>query len=173
MENHFNDLGRLAWLWMNSKLHGAWSTRLMMRNLIPPINTRQYMIIEDGGVPRAYVSWAFFSKEAELRYIAHPENIQLEDWNSGDRLWLIDFISPFSRKNTLLLKQQLCDRFPTKYAHALRVRPGNTEKGRILTFFGKDAPSDGRQQAETQILEHFATREPAFAENDNLSNESE
>lgn len=155
---NFSLLGQIAWLWMNSNLHGDWSTRLMTRNVIPPINLGQYKIIYGKeGFPVAYASWAFFSKKTEFRYIVKPSQIQLQDWNSGDRMWFIDYISPFSVRHTLHLKSLLRVEFPDRFARALRVTPkGRT--GKILTYFGKNVPKGWRATADAQILSYFAER---------------
>jgi cytolysin-activating lysine-acyltransferase len=89
--DNFYDLGRIAWLWMQSSLHQKWSTRLMMRNVIPPVSSEQFKLISEGELPVAYASWAFFSAEAEKRYIINPQLIDINDWNSGDRMWFIDY----------------------------------------------------------------------------------
>lgn len=156
---NFSHLGQIAWLWMNSNLHGDWSAQLMTRNVIPPISLGQYKIIQDKkGVPVAYASWAFFSEEAEFRYIAKPSQIQLQDWNSGDRMWFIDYVSPFSVRHTLHLKSLLRDQFPDRFARALRVTPkGRT--GKVLTYFGENVPESWRATADAQILSHFAERD--------------
>lgn len=160
ISENFSDLGRIAWLWMNSNLHDAWSTRLMMQNVIPPITLGQYRIISDGAFPVAYASWAFFSPEAEQRYIVSPSQIDIKDWSSGDRMWFIDYISPFSPKHTLRLKSELRDLFSNRYARALRVRPDGVE-GRVLTYSGEDAPDGWRDRADAEILSHFAERRSA------------
>ena len=157
-DDNFYDLGRIAWLWMNSNLHGNWSTRLMMRNVIPPVSSGQYRVIMEGGFPVAYASWAFFSAEAEKRYILNPSLIDIHDWNSGDRMWFIDYISPFSTKHTLRLKSELREIFPKRYARALRVSV-DSEEGRVLTYFGTEAPDGWRKQADAEILSHFAERQ--------------
>lgn len=151
-------MGKLSWLWMNSKLHADWSTRLMMRNLIPPVSLGQFEILEKDGLPVAYVSWAFLSPEAELRYINSPSQIKLEDWTSGDRMWFIDYVSPFSVRHTVELKSILRDRFDHRFARSLRVTPGS-EKARVVTYFGKEVEEGWRKTADTQILSHFATKE--------------
>ena len=54
----------------------------MSRNTIPLISLGQYEILHgDDGIPVAYASWAYFSEDAELRYIRDPSLIRLEDWN--------------------------------------------------------------------------------------------
>lgn len=151
----FDRLGKLAWLWMNSPLHASWATRIMMRNLIPPISIGQYKMLEKGDFPVAYASWAFFSEDAERRYILHPSRIELEDWTSGDRMWLIDFISPFSTRYTIKLKNGLRESFPDRYARALRVHPGGTV-ARVSTYTGGHVSEGWRARADAQVLSQFA-----------------
>lgn len=151
---NFYNLGQIAWLWMNSDLHNAWSTRLLMRNVIPPITLGQYELITENGFPVAYASWAFFSADSELRYLLKPSQITLNDWNSGDRLWFIDYISPFSVHHTMRLKNILRSKFSDQFARALRVKAGSNA-GRVPTYFGKNAPEDWRKNADFQILSHF------------------
>ncbi len=151
---NFTNLGYIAWLWMNSKLHQKWSSRMMLRNVIPPISLAQFKIISDGVHPLGYASWAFFSADAELRYIANPSDIEIGDWNSGSRLWFIDFISPFSPKHTLRLKSELREMFHGRYARALRVHT-DLKEGRVLNYIGYQAPSGWREQADQEMLSHF------------------
>lgn len=153
----FSELGRISWLWMNSSLHATWSTQAMMRNTIPPVSNGQYKIVMEGEFPVAYASWAFFSADAERRYILKSSQIQLEDWCSGERMWFIDYISPFSLRHTLKLKSLLRNSFPDTYARALRVQPGN-DTGRVLTYFGREAPEGWRQRADIEILSHFTEK---------------
>ena len=156
--DNFVQLGQISWLWMNSKLHEDWSTRLMSRNTIPPISLGQYEILHgNDGIPVAYASWAYFSEDAELRYIRDPSLIRLEDWNSGDRLWFVDYVSPFSVKHTLALKSVLRERFSDRFARGLRVTPGG-KTGRVLTYFGENVPEGWRTTADEQILSHFSDK---------------
>ena len=160
VSTNFTDLGHIAWLWMNSRLHGGWSTRLMTRNVIPPISLGQYRIVFDGDFPVAYASWAFFSPQAELRYIANANQIDIKDWSSGDRMWFIDYISPFSTRYTRRLKSELRAMFSGRYARALRVQP-EVDKGVVVTFHGAEMPDGWRVKADTEVLSHFAKRDVA------------
>ena len=128
--------GEVAWLWSNSELHLNWSIRTQATLIIPPIKLNQFiMLYDENKNPIAYSSWAFFDETAEANYILHPGQIQPNSWNNGDRLWFIDFVSPFSKLYTLKLRRQLSSLFPTSVGAALRVRPQN-EVGKIITFNG-------------------------------------
>lgn len=154
-------LGAMVWLLMHSTLHKGVTTRVLMRNTIPPIALKQYVIIYDDGYPVAYVSWAFFSAESERKYIHEPSMLDPKDWNSGERLWFIDFISPFSYRHTVALKSWLKKNFPGRYARALRVKPDDSV-GKIHTYAGSDLPDDWKDGADQEILAGFIkiTSEP-------------
>ena len=155
-KDKFTDLGAISWLWMSSNLHKSWNIQLMMRNTLPALKLKQYHIIFRGEKPVAYCSWAFFSKEAERRYILDPNAIRSSDWDSGDRMWFIDYISPFSTRETLRLKSELREQFHDRYARSLRVKPGE-KKAKILTFFGEDVPKGWHNEANAQMVDQFSS----------------
>ena len=45
--------------------------------------------------PLGFITWAFFSAEAEQAYLTGSRKLQAEDWNSGDIPYVIDFVGPF------------------------------------------------------------------------------
>lgn len=72
--------------------------------VFPPIMLGQYKLHTDskvGGLPTAYASWAFLSKEAESIY-RDTHKLRPGDWRSGDCPWLVDFIIPFGGASPLL-----------------------------------------------------------------------
>lgn len=75
-----------------------WHARMSVANLRsafePPIELNQYRIFRFDGVPRGLLTWAWLSAEAEQKYVA-GEVLAPQDWQSGDRLWLIDIIAPY------------------------------------------------------------------------------
>lgn len=149
------DLGKISWLWMNSRLHAPWSTQAMMRNVIPPISHGQCRILVENEFPVAYASWAYLSEEAERRYILQPSQIRLEDWTSGNRLWFIDYVSPFSLRHSFHLNRLLRQDFSDRYARAFRVQSGK-ENGRIMTYRGVNAPENWRALADCEVMAHFS-----------------
>ena len=59
------------------------------QHILPSFQLKQYKIHKDGENVIAFTNWAFLSKEVENRYVKTAE-LNLEDWNSGDKLWHID-----------------------------------------------------------------------------------
>lgn len=147
----FAILGKLAWLWMNSPLHRDWTVDLLSRFALPPIELGQYLLLERGGMPVAYCSWAHLSSRAEAAYMLDAGNIPLADWNGGDHLWFVDWVAPFGKADSWDMKKRLEEKFPTSVARALRVKRGS-RSGRVMEFRGRHI----EPQAARQILaRHF------------------
>ncbi len=138
---HFNDVGKLCWLWMNSPLQRRWDLDAAARFLLPPVELRQFHLIECDGMPVAYCSWAWLSAQAEFSYMVEPAVIKLEDWKGGDRLWFVDWVAPFSARDSWDLRSAMKERFSKEVARAIRVR-GDGEKARVMEFRGAALDSE-------------------------------
>ena len=151
----YETYGKIAWLWSNSNLHKTWTIGLQSRLIIPPLMLGQYIIVNDNNNnPMAYCSWAMFDLEAEIKYILHPNSIRPNDWRSGQRMWMIDFISPFSKDYTLRIKNRLVAKYPNGYLRALRVKQ-NSKTCRMLTFAGKNLSLAEANLIKTQHLQEL------------------
>ena len=123
-------------MWANSQLHREWSIKAQARLIIPAIAFKQFhLILDSNNLPVAYCSWAWLSDEKENEFIRRCGFIDPKSWNSGENLWIIDYISPFSLGYTQQLNQALARMFPDKIARALRVKTGDTT-GKIVSFRG-------------------------------------
>lgn len=151
----FDDYGRLAWLWSNSTLHRDWTTNFQARFLIPPIYLNQYILCcDDNKMPVAYCSWAWMSRASEIKYLLDPSYLEPSSWNDGDRLWIIDFVSPFDLTNTKHLYQQVIHHFPNEHAHALRVKD-DKEIAHVMSFTGANLDLDNRKAIKLRKFKEF------------------
>lgn len=127
--------GAAAWLWMHAETRRETPLKWLSTLLLPPIAHRQFLIASEGNRPVFYLSWAHFSAAAEQRYVNGPHAaMTADDWISGDRMWLVDWIAPFGHTRTMqrLLKTQL---FASMWMRSLYHH--GTERGlRIKTFRG-------------------------------------
>lgn len=101
--------GAAVWLWMQSDAHRDIPLHILNSLLLPAIGYRQFILGSVDGQPVFYLSWAMFDADAEHRYLhSHPSTLPESDWDSGDRMWVIDWIAPFghSLQISRLLKQQ-------------------------------------------------------------------
>lgn len=94
--------GMAAWLWMHADKHNERPLYTLDRMLMPAIELGQYVIVietnhETGAVrPVGYLSWANLAPQVEAQYVANPIlGLSRDGWNSGERMWLIDFVAPF------------------------------------------------------------------------------
>lgn len=156
-QSEFSVLGKLAWLWMSSRLHRGWSNELLCQFLLPPIAKGQYHLIERDGLPVAYCSWALLSEASELEYMADPARLKLENWNDGDRLWFVDWVAPFSSRDTWELKRLIGQKFPDQVARAIRVKP-SSERARIMEFHGKKINPTDAGRLLNEYYEQFLAR---------------
>lgn len=131
----FLTFGKISWLWSNSDLHRDWTVNQKAGFVLPAIAAGQYSIVESDGYPVAYCSWAWLDQATEEQYIINPNVLDPDSWNCGDRLWFIDWISPFSAKYTWALRSALAQKFPNEVARALRVKKGGNT-GKVISFSG-------------------------------------
>ncbi len=139
---HFEPLGKIAWLWMNSPLHERWPVDLQRHFILPPVVLGQYELLERNGMPVAYASWAWVSREVELAYIGDPSHLPLDAWHGGDRLWFIDWVAPFGKRDSMALRSRLALRFHDQVARAIRVKT-DRKTARVMEFVGPDCRPDG------------------------------
>jgi cytolysin-activating lysine-acyltransferase len=92
--------GSAVWLWMHGANHSNMPLAALNQALLPVIQLQQYVLVLDNSQqaakPVGYLSWANLSAEAEQRYLRGPNlGLRPDDWNSGDRMWLVDVFAPF------------------------------------------------------------------------------
>ena len=87
-------VGQVGWLMMSSPAHRHLFLGDLEWLVLPPILLRQMRLWRRDGRPVAYASWAEVSEEVEKRILAGVVRLAPPDWNSGDRLWLIDVVAP-------------------------------------------------------------------------------
>jgi cytolysin-activating lysine-acyltransferase len=88
-------IGKIVWLMGQSKVHQAHDISDLHRVVLPPVALQQYRIWEADDYPVGYMSYALFNEEAETAFIHNLRFMEPEDWRSGEKLWLVDFIAPF------------------------------------------------------------------------------
>ncbi len=128
-------LGGAVWLWLHSPSHRNFPLHALNALLMPAIKHRQFVLASEAGRPVFYLSWANLSADAERRYLRqHPVNMPEEDWSSGERMWILDFVAPFGHTQamTRLLQRRL---FASRVMRTLYHR--GEERGlRVKTFQG-------------------------------------
>lgn len=133
--NEAEVLGSVVWLWMHSASHRNFPLHTLPVLLLPAIKNRKFVLASESGRPVFYLAWANLSEEAEKRYLANSPLLMPEaDWNSGERMWVLDWVAPFGHTATAngLLRRQL---FANRFGRMLYHR-GNERGLQVRTFRG-------------------------------------
>jgi len=128
-------LGAAVWLWMHSLQHRDLPLHALPAVLLPIIKHQHYMLVSRGTQPLFFLSWMWLNVEAERRYLTQPAIlVQEDDWSSGDRLWLRDWVAPFGEVRAMrrLVGGAL---FPELCFRALYHRGAETGQ-RVMNFKG-------------------------------------
>lgn len=95
---HLN-LGYITGLFAYSKYHSKLNISQLMASVIPALNHDQFKIFFRGFRPIAFVSWAMLSDEVANKYKKGDYFLTIEEWKSGNQVWLGEIITPYSEKD--------------------------------------------------------------------------
>jgi len=124
-------LGALSILSMKSQSHRYVFTGDYEWLFLPPIALKQFVLFRNNkNEPIAFVSWASVSAEVEKRISSGITKLQPKDWNSGDKIYIMDIVSPFASQKEILIElnqNQLKDKevrvlSPKKDGNGLEIR---------------------------------------------------
>jgi cytolysin-activating lysine-acyltransferase len=124
-------LGQIVWLLSQSPLHRELRLKDLEWSIMPAVMKEQFRIFRFGPLPEAsgvdpaslptgldktaieqlplgVAIWARLSAQAEAK-LERGDRLDLADWTSGDRTWLIELISPFANAENKLMEVMLAD----------------------------------------------------------------
>ena len=142
--NEAEALGAITWLWLKTD-YKHFSVAEMSAMVLPVLKNGQFALFCRDGQPLAYITWAWFSPEAESRYLQSEQGLlSNHDWCCGNRLWFINWFTPFG--DSKVIRKLAADYlFPDQCGRALYHR--GTERGlRIMEFKGSRVKLENKQQ---------------------------
>lgn len=93
-------LGEMTWILTQSPLHKAMQIGDIEWLCMPALINQQFYLFRDGDQPIGLALWAKCNAAAVKKLeggMIEPENrLTLEEWSSGDQIWLVDLIAPFA-----------------------------------------------------------------------------
>lgn len=93
-------LGEMTWLLTQSPIHRGLAIGDLEWLVMPALIHQQFYVFRDGEKPVGLALWAKCRPEAEAkleRGMIEPENrLSVDEWASGDTIWLVDLIAPFA-----------------------------------------------------------------------------
>lgn len=158
-------LGQVTWLFSQSPVHKQLKIGDLEWSVMPAIINEQFRVFRFGplpglddvdpgsflpGVDRAGLEqmplgvafWGWLSEAAEQK-VEQGVRLELADWKSGDRLWLLELITPFATPENKLAEVMLADLiagpFAGKRFSLHRTDPATGRKDKI-TVGGQPDP---------------------------------
>jgi cytolysin-activating lysine-acyltransferase len=125
-------LGQIVWLLSQSPQHRELRIKDLEWSFMPAVLVEQFRIFRFGPlpglegvdlralapaglskdaleqVPLGVAIWAKLSEAAEAK-LERGERLSMEDWKSGDRVWLVELIAPFANAQNKLAEAMLLD----------------------------------------------------------------
>lgn len=115
-------LGPVTWLMMQQAASRHTLISELEWRVLPPLMLDQAKLYLKDEAPVAFVSWARLSDAAAQRYKTAPHQLTMNDWASGDQVWLVDVLTPFGGAQDVLkdLREKL---FAGRVVHQLIPLP--------------------------------------------------
>ena len=138
----------LIWFLSENCKNSTISDRAM--SVLPVIKSRQFALFSRDAQPIAYISWANLDEKSEAEYIdSEPWVYSQQNWNCGDRMWLINWFAPLGQSALIkrLIEKNL---FPEQCFRAL-YHKGAVRGLKVMTFHGK---SVSKTAAKDWINQH-------------------
>ncbi|WP_442866740.1 toxin-activating lysine-acyltransferase [Aurantiacibacter sp. MUD61] len=80
---------------------------------MPALLKEQLWIFRDGDQPVGAAFWAYCNEEARAKLeqgvFAKDQVFTMEDWQSGDEIWLVDLVAPFATPENNHVKIMIAD----------------------------------------------------------------
>ncbi len=142
-------LGEILWLYSHSPIHRRLKLYEVEQFVFPAIKHQRYRIYKRNGIPIGYVGIARMAKEIEDAWLGGKYTLQPDDWVSGDRLWILQFVVPFG--DTLAVRKKLWREPELLYKPIWAMRPNKNGPGVHVAQFGKYRFRDRKPKSEPLV----------------------
>lgn len=119
----YRDLGAMMYLCALSPFNRQRALPQALAQVETPLRLGQYKIFRSGGYPRAFVTWAGLTRDAEYRFAVDHHPLRPEDWNAGDSTLVVDLVTPFGHV-AQVLQQLAANPQQTRVRALWHNRPG-------------------------------------------------
>ncbi len=163
-------LGQVVWLLSQSPMHRELKIKDLEWSFMPAVLFEQFRVFRFGPLPggqtvdpAAFAKlgltkegleqmplgvaiWAKLSADAEAR-LERGEKLKAEDWRSGDRVWLVEMISPFATPENKLNEVMLLDLIQGPFKavpfslHRTDIKTGARERVHMSQHLQPGAPN--------------------------------
>ncbi len=142
--------GDFAFLAMRSAHHSDMGLGQFRRAIEPAVEQGQFRIWRFDEVPRAAITWAWLSQDAERAFV-RDRRLDPNAWRSGNRLWLIELIAPYPGLAAQIARWAMVPgQFAERSFTFLRVREGDALRRIVEIDF--ERPSKARIMSAESFL---------------------
>lgn len=164
-------LGQIVWVLSQSLMHRELKIKDLEWSFMPAVLFEQFRIFRFGPLPGSenldpaqfarlgltkegleqmplgVAIWAKLSAETEAK-LERGERLDAQDWKSGDRLWLVEMISPFATPENKLSEAMLLDLIQGPFRtsafslHRTDPKSGRRDKVHMTSHLQGVTPSD-------------------------------
>ena len=129
-------IGDFVNVMLGSKMYRSYDIEDIEAVIFPAIHLNQFRLYHQNNQAVAFFTWAKLSKEIEQQYIINNKNLTIDEWNSGENYWVMDFSAPYGHAKQVL-KDLKYNIFPNTEAKALKVdKDGNVRT--VIKVFGNN-----------------------------------
>ena len=133
-------LGELTWVLSQSPAHKHFSISDLEWMVMPAIMLEQFRVFRKGTQPLGFALWAYLSEDVEKKFKEQVESgkgarLRPDEWKSGDRLWLVELVSPFATPENKLNEAMIADLVQNVFGennkfkfHAINPETGRSEE---------------------------------------------
>jgi cytolysin-activating lysine-acyltransferase len=167
-------LGQMVWLFTQSPMHRELALKDLEWSVLPALILGQYRIFRFGPLPGldaeaarslapaglnklaierlplGVALWARLSEEAEAR-LDRGEQLSAEEWESGDRVWLMELVAPFSTLENKLSHAMMLDLIQGPFANTPfslhRIDPATGRREKVRMTMHVDSSNSSRNTA--------------------------
>ena len=120
-----NVLGEIVWLMTRSVNHRYFFVTDLEWMVLQPVSLGQFRVFHGDEFPVGVFFWAYVNEDVEKRLSEGIVRLSPDEWKSGDRLWLVDAITPFGNVQQML-DDLIKNVFPTTpFKYLQRDEKGN------------------------------------------------
>jgi hemolysin-activating ACP:hemolysin acyltransferase len=149
-------LGEILWLYSHSPIHRGQRLYEIEQYVLPAIKHHRYRIYKRDGMPIGFVAIARLAKDVEDGWLAGKYALHHDDWVSGDRIWIMQFVVPFG--DTLDVRKKLWVDPELMRKQIWGMRPNKQGEGFKVVQFGKyrfrERNREGKPSVEPTRSQH-------------------
>lgn len=118
-------LGPALWLYARDPIKKFMFLGDIDWSVLPPIVLDQCRLYTKGGLPYAFVTWAWVNDTVSARLRGEQPRLAPHEWKCGEQVWIMDAVAPFGQLQETLLALRTTE-LAGKQVNALLPNPAQT-----------------------------------------------